>query len=221
MMNVCLQCGLYRADKLIDPSGPFAICPECGYRHRFLQLPLLIVSGASGTGKTTVCHALMGQLPSVVLLDADILWRSEFNTPANDHQDFFETWLRMCKNISQSGRPVVLFGAGVGEPDNLEPRVERRYFSAIEYLALVCDEEALADRLKQRPAWRGTHGSDYIEAHQKYNHWFKTHSAGTPSIQLVDTTEATVESSAQQVTEWITERLKRLVALPPNQLENT
>jgi hypothetical protein len=208
MMNVCLHCGLYRADKLIDPSGPFAICPECGYKHRFLQLPLLIVSGASGTGKSTVCHALLGRIPSVVLLDADILWRPEFNNPANDYQDFFETWLRMCKNISQSGRPVVLFGAGMGEPNNLEPRIERRYFSTIEYLALVCDDEALADRLKQRPAWRGTHTADYIEGHQKYNQWFKTHRAGNPPIQLVDTTEAGVESSAQQVTAWITERLE-------------
>ncbi len=28
MMNVCFQCGLYRADKMIDPAGPYAICPE-------------------------------------------------------------------------------------------------------------------------------------------------------------------------------------------------
>jgi hypothetical protein len=37
MLNVCLQCGVYRAEKLIDPIGPFAICPECGYKQRFNQ----------------------------------------------------------------------------------------------------------------------------------------------------------------------------------------
>ena len=74
MLNVCYQCGIYRADKGIDPTGPYAICPECGYKHHFVQLPLLIVSGAIGTGKSTVCHRLTGRLNQVVLLDSDIVW---------------------------------------------------------------------------------------------------------------------------------------------------
>jgi len=110
--------------KVIDPSGPAAICPECGFRHSFVQLPLLIVSGASGAGKSTVCHTLIGRLNHVLLLDSDILWRPEFNTPANKYREFFEQWLRMCKNVSQSGRPVVLFGGGAGVPDNIEPCIE-------------------------------------------------------------------------------------------------
>lgn len=130
-MNVCFRCGMYRADKVIDPSGPYAICPECGYKHRFLQLPLLIVSGASGAGKSTVCHHLLGRVTQAVLLDSDILWRAEFNKPEANYRDFFETWLRVCRNISQSGRPVVLFGAGVGVPENIEDCVERRYFSKV------------------------------------------------------------------------------------------
>ena len=46
MFNVCDNCGLYRADKIIDPAGPYAICPECGHKHTFRYLPLLIVAGA-------------------------------------------------------------------------------------------------------------------------------------------------------------------------------
>ena len=114
MMNVCFQCGMYRADKIIDPAGPYAICPECGYKHKFRQSPLLIVSGASGAGKSTVCQNLIGQVTQAVLLDSDILWRPEFNTPETDYRDYFELWLRICKNIAQSGRPVVLFGAWAG-----------------------------------------------------------------------------------------------------------
>jgi hypothetical protein len=97
MMNICYQCGIYRADKIIDPDGPVAACPECGHRHRFAQLPLLIVSGASGAGKSTVCQILLGRLSQVVILDSDILWRSEFNLPEDNFADFFDTWLRMCK----------------------------------------------------------------------------------------------------------------------------
>jgi len=197
---------MYHADKLIDPTGPFAICPECGYKHKFQQLPLLIVSGASGAGKSTVCQHLLGRVTQAVLLDADILWRPEFNTPETNYQNYFETWLRVCKNISQSGRPVVLCGAGVGVPENLETRIERRYFSEIHYLALTCSDETLSKRLGQRPDWRGTHDPAYIEEHIRFNRWFKAYNS-QPVIKLVDTTNVPLEETAQQVLSWIDERI--------------
>ena len=204
MMNVCFQCGMYHADKLIEPSGPFAICPECGYKHPFQQLPLLIVSGASGTGKTTVCQHLLGQVTQAVLLDSDILWRPEFNTPDTNYRDFFETWLRVCKNISQSGRPVVLFAAGVGVPGNIENRIERRYFSKVHYLALVCSDETLSQRLQKRPDWRGTHEPGYVEEHIRFNQWFKAYE-GQFSIKLMDTTNVALEETTRMVASWIHE----------------
>jgi DNA-directed RNA polymerase subunit RPC12/RpoP len=66
MLNICVNCGLYRPDKIVDPTGPYAICPECGHRHLFRALPLFIVSGASGAGKSTVCHHLLGKVTEVV-----------------------------------------------------------------------------------------------------------------------------------------------------------
>ena len=203
MFNVCHQCGLYRADKIIDPSGPYAICPECGHRHTFRQLPLLMVSGASGAGKSSVCNALLGQLDHVVLLDSDILWRPEFNKPEESYRDFFETWLRMAKNISQSGRPVILFGAGMGVPGNIEPCIERRYFSQVHYLALVCDDNELARRLQARPAWRGSGSETYIERQVRFNRWFNETKDIHPSISLIDTTDASLEHTVEQVNSWI------------------
>jgi len=200
---------MYRADKTIDPAGPYAICPECGYKHRFLQLPLLLVSGASGAGKSTVCHHLLGRVTQAVLLDSDILWRSEFNSPDTNYRDFFETWLRVCKNISQSGRPVVLFGAGVGVPENIENCGERRYFSKLHYLALVCSDEVLSERLQQRPAWRGMHDPTYIEEHVRFNQWFKSYDSNNqPAIKLLDTTNVSLEETAHQVVSWIDENAR-------------
>ena len=46
-----------------------------------------------------------------ILLDADILWSDALNQPDQQYQPFFEQWLRLCKNINQVGRLVVLFGA--------------------------------------------------------------------------------------------------------------
>ena len=207
MINVCFQCGMYHADKIIDPSGPFAVCPECGYKHPFRQSPLVIVSGASGTGKTTVCQYLLGKITQAVLLDSDILWRPEFNTPDINYRDFFETWLRVCKNISQSGQLVVLFGAGVGVPENIENRIERRYFSKIHYLALICSDETLFERLQQRPVWRGTRESAYIEESIRFNRWFKTYDS-QPAIKLIDTTNTPLEETARQVASWVDESVR-------------
>jgi predicted kinase len=208
MFNVCHNCGLYRADKTIDPSGPYAICPECGHKHPFWQLPLLIVSGASGAGKSTVCQALLGKLEDVVLLDSDILWRPEFNTPEDNYRDFFETWLRMAKNISQSGRPVVLFGAGMGMPETIEPCVERRYFSDVYYLALVCDDEIVAQRLRARPSWRGSSDQAFIDTHVQFNRWFKERQNEDHPISLVDTTNVSLETTIEEVKTWIREKAK-------------
>jgi hypothetical protein len=204
MFNVCHKCGLYRADKIIDPAGPYAICPECGHAHLFRALPLLIVSGASGAGKSTVCNALVGYVTAAVLLDSDILWCPAFDTPENDYRDFFELWLRMAKNIGQSGRPVVLFGAGAGVPGNIEPCVERRYFSAVHYLALTCADDALAARLRARPQWRASAGDAFIEDQVNFNRWFKeTGPTLDPPVTLIDTTHSTTEKTAGQAADWI------------------
>jgi len=204
--NVCVGCGIYRADKMIDPAGPDAICPECGYRHRFVQVPLLVVSGASGSGKTTVCRQLMGVVTQAVLLDGDILWRPEFDDPASRYRDFFETWLRVCKNIAQSGRPVVMFGAGFGVPDNIEPCVERRYFSTTHYLALTCADSVLVDRLRRRPSWRGSTAAGFIETQLQFNAWFQRYDA-TPRIDVLDTSNVSLQTTADQVASWIAKQL--------------
>lgn len=205
MLNVCHHCGLYRADKIIDPDGPVAVCPECGHRHPFLALPLMIVGGASGAGKSAVCNHLTGRFRDAVLLDADILWRAEFNTPEDNYRDFFETWLRMAKNIGQSGRPVVLFGAGIGVPSNLEGCVERRYFSGVHYLSLVCEDDVLTERLRQRPAWRESSNQEFLQGQVSFNRWFREYnqSGRQPAITITDTSTSTLEETANEVALWL------------------
>lgn len=204
MLNICLNCGLYRPDKIIDAAGPYAICPECGHRQRFLRLPLFVVSGASGTGKSAVCQYLLGNLAEVVVLDSDILWRPEFGSTGAGGPTFCETWLRVAKNVGQSGRPVLLFGSSVGVPDNIERCVERRYFEDVYYLALVCSDDVLAGRLRNRPKWRDSHSPEYVSRHLAFNQWFKTRSRDlTPAIELLDTTNCPISSTAQKVAAWI------------------
>ncbi len=207
MMNVCAQCGIYRVDKIIDPQGPYAICPECGHPHRFLQLPILFVCGASGTGKTTVYLQLVSKIPDVVLLEADILWRPVFNRPEDKYRDFFETWLRLGKNIGQSGRPVVLFSAG-SIPENIESCAERRYFSETNYLALLSDHASIRTRLKERPAWRQSGDEAFIGAQLAFNDWLRGQAAvEPPGIENLDTSVQTIEQTVESVAGWIRRKL--------------
>ena len=202
MFNVCPNCGEYRADKIIEPEGPYAVCPHCEYQHKFIRLPLFVLTGASGVGKTTTCLALGATAKEFVVMESDILWREEFNQPTTDYRNYRETWLRVCKNISQAGKPVVLCGAGI--PSQFEACVERRYFSDIHYLALVCEDKVLASRLRDRPAWRGSSKNEYINEHVAFNRWLKKNALNTqPPMALLDTSDISVDESVEGVKEWI------------------
>jgi ribosomal protein L32 len=115
MFHVCPNCGEYAVEKRIDPSGPFAICPHCKYAHPFLQQPLFILTGASGTGKSTVCLFLISILNECVVLEQDILWGMVPATSDNHYSGYRNVWLRIAKNIGQAGRPVVLCGTALPE----------------------------------------------------------------------------------------------------------
>ncbi len=149
-----------------------------------------------------------------MLLDADILWQPAFNTPDDNYRAFFETWLRMAKNIGQSGRPVVLFGAGFGVPKNLESCVERRYLGELHYLALTCDDEVLAERLRARPQWRASGDETFINGQISFNHWLRTVApAETPPVQTVDTTTAAPAETAVKIEKWILDIIHKSPAL--------
>jgi broad-specificity NMP kinase len=204
MFNVCPQCGEYNADKIIVPEGPYAVCPSCEYQHKFIRLPLFVLTGASGVGKTTTCLSLVTTAKDFVVMESDILWRDEFNQPETNYRDYRETWLRVCKNISQAGRSVILCGVGV--PEQFEHCVERRYFSDIHYLALVCTDEVLAARLRSRPAWRGTAGDEQLKKQIAFNRWLKDHAQSTqPPMALLDTSELTVAESVEAVMRWVSD----------------
>lgn len=207
MFNVCYHCGQYRVDKEIDPSGPAAICPLCGWRHPFRMLPLLVVGGASGAGKSSVLQMLAGQFTQAVLLEGDLLWRPEFNQPETGYRDFLECWLRLAKNIHQSGRPTVIFNAGMGVPANIEGCVERRYFSQVKYLALVCGDQALETRLKARPAWRESGRDEWIRGQQDFNRWLRE-KGPAQGVELLDTSGKDLAQTAGETAEWIIRQIK-------------
>jgi hypothetical protein len=213
MFDVRPDCGAYSPEKSVIPDdrdlggiAAFAICPQCNHRFRFLRMPLFLVSGASGTGKTTVSEMLQARLPECVVLDCDILWREEFDTPDDGYRQFYSTWMRLAKNIQQAGRPVVLCTPTL--PVHFEGQTQRRYFAYLYFLALVCkDEGALRERLEKRPDWRyiGVSRDSFIKRTLAFNSWLMENATKTqPSIRLVDTSSASKDEVVCRVYEWVT-----------------
>lgn len=79
---------------------------------------------------------------------------------------------------------------------------ERALFSGIRYLALTCEPDVLAARLRARPAWREWDGPRIAEM-LEYARWVgDTAHEMDPPVELLDTTRVPVADTADDVARW-------------------
>jgi broad-specificity NMP kinase len=186
------------------PDEPVLVCAKCGKRQPFRRLPLFSLTGPSGTGKSTVCRQLTAEIGDLaVVLEQDVLWTAGLTDPTGDYRQFRATWLRMAGMIHQSGRPVVLCGTVV--PVQFERCAERVFVGDIHYLALVCEPDALRERLRARPVWRGW-DSARIEETLSFNDWVRSNPG---QMELLDTTMLSLPQTVGAVAAWVRRGLRR------------
>lgn len=203
MHNFCRNCGKHRPDRIISENGKYMICPNCNEKLPLNLMPLFIITGASGVGKSTLSIDLASNSNDCIVMESDILWMDIFNTPEDNYRAYKELWLRMCKNISYGGKPVVL--CGCTSPEDYERCVERRYFSEIHYIACVCDDSELERRLR---SGRNVSDENWIKSSLSFNKWLKDNAENTePKMTLLDTSTITVKEASDFVDKWIKERL--------------
>ena len=137
----CLTCGPGAVLER-DPAAPLLRCASCGAVTEVPALPLFVVTGASGAGKTTVTTLLCRLLPECAVFEGDLI-----NQVAALGWDVWrDTWLRVAHGVAQSGRPTVLCTSLI--PEYLESLPARRLLGPIHFCNLDCPDDVLAARLR-------------------------------------------------------------------------
>lgn len=201
MAAQCIKCGNYKWDKIVENNR--ITCPRCGYSWKFNKLPLFILTGCSGVGKTTTAHELMLSTEDLVVLDADFFHDLMPHETQEDYRRRIEKMEDLSKNIMQAGKPVLW--AMAGNLDKLNSVYNRRFYSDIFCLALVCDEQTLRHRMVQG---RGITDDEWIRSSVEYNNYFKTHTAIYDiRFDVCDTEGKEVGQVVEEVKKWVTEKM--------------
>jgi hypothetical protein len=194
---VCAACGDYNA-LIVDPHSQSARCLSCGHVGPMRIVPLFIVTGASGAGKTAVVGELRRLMPEWEVFETDLIWGADWQQVRNN-------WLRIAHSIAQSGRGTILCGTML--PEDIDRCDHRDRFSRVHYLNLNCDDASRDARLRARPGWRGC-TEEVIGQQRKFARWLLDNGATAfdPPLITVDTTQATVSAVACQIRDWALER---------------
>lgn len=196
MIGICGKCGNHKWDKIVKDGR--VTCPECNHSWSYISLPLFILSGCSGVGKTTTGIELLQKQNDVVVLDADIFCGVQNASTEDDYRKRVDTLESLSRNISQSGKPVLWTMAG--NLDMLPRSYNTRFFDGIYCLVLTVDDDALRDRMTNG---RGITDSCWIEGSVGYNQYLKTHTTlGELSYETLDITNKTPAEVADEVISW-------------------
>jgi hypothetical protein len=178
-----------------------ARCPVCGAVEPAPAIrPLFVVTGASGSGKTTVLPQLARRLAGQCLV-FDVDWLIDpLGRAAHggeiDWAAFRDTWLYVAHGVAQNGLPTLLLGPLI--PDHLDGLPGRSGVGEIHYLVLDCPDDLRRQRIEARPAWRRRD----IPAQTEFGRWLRQNLA-----PVIDTSTRTPDEVADEVAVWVRERL--------------
>lgn len=205
MLHVCPKCGRYAPELLFEPDGSAVRCPFCGQPTPIRRYPLFLITGASCAGKSTLTRELFLHDGRVLALESDILWDEKWRECQDNYRAYRHLWLRVCQNVcQQAGKPAVL--CGCCDPSQFAGQPEAGFFTGLHFLAVVCRDEVLRQRMDQRqsfdPAFR--------ESNAAFNRWFyQNHDKTDPPITLLDTSDLSPRQAADFARQWIGEILQK------------
>lgn len=203
MIGTCPKCGNSEPNKQISENKKYIICQQCGHQWKYKTMPLFVLTGCSGVGKTTTAQELIQRDTKFIVMDADFLYNIMLHNTDEDCKNWVEQIMSLSKNIMQSGKPLLWTMAGL--LDYFENTYNRRFFTEVYFLALVCKTEELEKRMRE-----GRHISDtnWINSSIDYNRWFIENGiVSNHKIDIYDITGKSVSEVADYVTQWVEARL--------------
>jgi ribosomal protein S18 acetylase RimI-like enzyme len=192
-MHYCQSCAVATPT---EPASSAAVCPRCGRSDAAPREPLLVVSGASGSGKSTIVAPLARELAGeAAVFDIDYLidaFAIQAGAAPLDWRAIRAAWLSVAAGVAQSGMPTVLLGPLA--PLHLEDLAQRRWVRSIQFFLLDCPDDVRRRRLEARPAWRQRD----VEDQTRWGAWLRE------NIQdSVDTGVADVDQTVGSVAGWV------------------
>ena len=201
MVEICPNCGNYDYDKPGEESA--VTCPKCSHPWDFKKLPLFIVTGASGAGKSTTLQALQQMTDELVCLESDIFYNAMPHETPEDYMAQTELLMAFSRDIMQCGKPTIWSRAG--NIQMLSGAYGTRFFSDIFVLALTVGEQELRRRMAEG---RGITDTGWIQSSLDYDRYFREHDniEGVP-YDTLEVSGLTVEEAAREVGRWALSKL--------------
>jgi broad-specificity NMP kinase len=173
------------------------------------KLPLFIVTGASGVGKTTVMHELRLTLPEFDVFSTDT---DNFGTTASklEYKDRHNLLFHFANAVAKSGRGTIICGTFM--PWDAEKCDKYNSFSKVCFINLHCDDATRNNRLRNRED-KAMWTDDMIKQHEHFAQWLldNAETAYDPPMPTIDTTTTPPSQVADQIKSYVLARWKEPV----------
>ena len=171
------------------------------------QFPLIIVTGASGVGKTIVMHELRGLFPDFVVLSTD---DDNFGSTKLDYQDRYNLLFHFAAAATRSNIGTIICGTVM--PWDAQKCDTYHDFREVCFINLHCDDETRNNRLRNRLD-KDTWTDEMLKAHQEFAQWLldNAETAYNPPMPTIDTTLTPPAEIALQIREFVAEKWNKEV----------
>jgi broad-specificity NMP kinase len=162
------------------------------------KTPIFLITGASGSGKTTIISELYKQCPEHIVLDLDALHHT-----LNDWKLIKNVWIHIANQIALNNRTTILCGTFM--PGEFEQADLKDKFQPY-FIGLHCTDEVRAARLRTR-GWP----EELILEHKQFNNWLLNNAdkAFKPEMPLIDTSTMLPDKVAAKVKDIVDQTLNK------------
>lgn len=165
------------------------------------KLPLFIVTGASGVGKTTVMSELRKLLPDFDVFSTD---NDLFGSTSGklDYGDRYNILMNIARFVAMSKRGSIICGTFM--PWDAEKCDAYSSFSPVCFINLHCDDATRANRLRNREdsaMWN----DEMLGKHSEFAQWLldNAETAYNPPMPTIDTADTPPHEVAKAIKAYI------------------